>query len=130
VALDPLPDVELICCAWLDAHADIVIPVSTELPSTSAWPRLTLARIGGTPTVRRRLDAAQIQVSSWAATKQAARDNAALARATLIAMEGYIHASGVVTGVDDDLGLSWLPDDSRDPTIPRYVFSLVVYAHP
>lgn len=139
VIADPFPDVELIACDWLRGLPDIAAivgsRVSTELPAVEAWPRLHVARIGGTPTVSRRLDAASLQVSAFGdpsdperrpATSRLAR----LARVSLHAMPGYSHAEGWVTGVDDDLPLRWLPDDSRVPTIPRYVFGVTVYAHP
>lgn len=131
------PDAELIAVTWMNADADITCEVSTELPDDSAggspvWPLITLQRVGGTPSVRRRCDVAHLQVNVWGDPnalngRRDCNTLARTARASLMDMAGYAHSSGDVTGVDDVLGLMWAPDDSRDPTVPRYLFTVAVY---
>jgi len=44
-------------------------------------------------------------------------------------MAGYRHATAVVTGVDDTLGVTWQPDTIRTPPTPRFILGVVVHAH-
>lgn len=140
MTLDPMPDAELVARDWLAGRPALaaivgVHGVTLELPPTPTWPRITLARIGGLPAVRRRLDTARIQVNAWGDPdavdgRRDAHELARLARVELLSMEGYSHTEGYVTGVEDDLGLTWAPDTTRDPVIPRYVFGVALYLHP
>lgn len=135
----PLPDIELIVCDWLGGHAliDALVAgrVTTELAASQTFPCVTVQRIGGIPVVDRWLDKASLQISCWGDRtvtdgRYLVHTLARKARAGLFDMRGYVHSSGVVTGVEDESGLMWLPDSSADPSIPRYVFGCAVYAHP
>lgn len=131
--LSVLPDAELLAVGYLRGQAEVAAIVGTrvytELPAAPVFPLLTLHRFGGVPTVPRRLDAARVQVEAWAETKFAARALAATAQAALFEMVGTF-ASGVVTGVSYDLGLTWSPDTDVEPPRPRYIFGVIVHAHP
>lgn len=126
----PFPDIEAVCSTAL-RDADVCDGrVYSSVPSRPTYPLAVVERLGGTAPIRQRLDAARIQVSVWADSKSDARDAAELARQTLHAtMEGsaYLTLNAFVTGVEDETGLTWLPDPatSRD----RYLFSVLVYAH-
>lgn len=129
-----MPDAEAVVIAFLKAHAGLVaaIPaanISTAV-NTAIWPVLTIARVGGTPTVAVRLDNATIDVSVWGATKTQASIVMRTACAAMLDMAGHVAASAVVTGVFYVLGPRWLPDDGRTPTIPRYLASFAVLIRP
>jgi len=108
--------------------------VYSSLPHTPAWPLITLERIGGNPAERHYLDAPRIQVSVWGNSKSEAHDIAQQARVTLHGLEGTTVTTGggapanaVITGVEDDLGMFWSPDEvtGRD----RYIFGVRLYLH-
>jgi hypothetical protein len=129
----PLPDLELVATGFLRTHEAVVdagAGVSTELPPKLQLPCITVVRIGGMPVESIWLDEGHLQVSVWASTKAEAAQLAAATRAALLDMEGHRDETATVTGVRDLSGLIWVPDDSEDPTIPRYVFGLAVYLHP
>lgn len=135
----PLPDIELMVCDWLGGHSliDALVSgrVTTELAAGVTFPCITIQRVGGIPAVDRWLDKASIQVSCWGDVsvtdgRYLCHTLARKARAAMFDMRGYVHAQGVCTGVEDDQGMIWQPDASADPTLPRYVFGVAVYAHP
>lgn len=132
-AVDVLPDVPKLTRAWLLTQTALTSLVSTRIstrsPSTIVYPYVTLQRIGGIPTVSQRLDSARLQVDCWADTEGTASRVARVCRAALHAMEGYTTADAAVVGIEDDLGLSWLPDTTRTPPTPRFVFGVVIHAH-
>jgi hypothetical protein len=127
-----LPDVELLATIYLRTVGEITTlvgsRVGTSLPAEPQFPYLVVRRYGGLPPVPGHLDAARLQVDAWGRTKQEARYLAATAQAALHAMPQATHTGAVVTGVDDDLGLTWQPDPETDT--PRYIVGLAVYAHP
>lgn len=131
--VDVLPDVPKLARAWLLTQTALTsligTRVSTRSPGNIVYPYVTLQRIGGLPAESHRLDAARIQVDCWAETEGTASRVARVSRAALHAMEGYTTAEAVCTGVDDDLGLSWLPDTQRTPPTPRFLFGVVIFAH-
>jgi hypothetical protein len=109
--------------------------VFTEEPKLTKLPKVRLHRIGGVEAVGRWLDAPRIQVEAWAESKAIAHDVAATVKAAMHDMVGtfvsYIDGpQGVVTGVEESLGLQWLPDERVKPPKPRYVFEMVVFLHP
>lgn len=126
--LRTFPDAEAMATTILRA-ADPTIPVFTELPYDGEVPFRAVRRIGGTPPVRRALDAADIQVDVWHATKAEAYDAAVAARVALHTAEGttvaYSDGSGFITGVDDATGLAWLPDPANGRE--RYTFTVRLY---
>lgn len=132
-----MPDAEAVCVAWLAAHTGLTViggRVSTKVPDPLVFPFVTIARVGGVPAVRVRLDAARIEYQVWGnpSVSTAEADTAGLVssvRDALLALEGQTVGTAFVTAVDDDTGIMRAPDDSRDPTIPRYVGGVTVYLH-
>lgn len=134
-----LPDAELLTVEFLRSRAEVAALVATrvwpEMPINPSFPALRVQRIGGAPRVPRRLDGARIQVEAWGTTettgRRDARTLAATAHAALWEMAG-VYATGVVTGIDEDLGLTWSPDRAvvGGTARPRFLFGVVVFAHP
>lgn len=128
-AVDLMPDAEAAIGTIL---RDAGIRSYSSIPNKPTYPLVKVARVGGTPITRMRLDAAEIQLDVYADTKSAARALAARARQLIWAAEGTTvsisSGNAWVSGVEDSLGLSWLPDPSNVP-INRYVFSVRVFLH-
>ncbi len=123
------PDFEAIIAATLRAASitDLGVRVYSSIPTNPTFPLVTVKRIGGSPRVRQYLDGANLQIDVWGGTKAQARDIAAACRTTIFLLEGTQVSSPVsawISGVDDSLGLTWLPDQEtgRD----RYLFSVLV----
>ncbi len=95
--------------------------------SPARW--LVVTRTGGAPTLWRMLDNPRIQVAARAEDKGAALDLAAAARDAVYAARGYIGHGLSLYDVAEDEGLAWSPDE-RDPTIPRYTFTLALVTKP
>jgi hypothetical protein len=131
-------DAETLAVAYLKSVADLtalvgVEGISTELPrdwvAGDAYVRLS--RIGGTPADSvGHLDRARIQVEAFGATGEDAFSIAgeALLAFRLLPGSSFDYAGAVVTGVDQDLGLSSQPDPETDA--PRYLFGVVLFVHP
>lgn len=119
------PDIEAICGVALRAAG---FRAYSSIPDNPQYPLITIKRIGGAPVDKRVLDRANIQIDVWGDGKSQCRDLARDSRLVLLSLEGSTSSdfNGVVTAVNDSLGLTWLPDDltKRD----RYIFSLMVYA--
>jgi len=120
-----LPDTEAIASVALQAAG---FRASSSIPANPTFPLITVKRMGGSPADKRGLDRAILQIDVWGNTKSEARDVAAAARITLMNLEGTTSSqfNGVVTCVEDALGLFWLPD--QETKRDRYVFSVMVYA--
>lgn len=104
--------------------------VYSSIPDNPVWPLVLVRRIGGTPAVRQYLDTANVQIESWGDTKSNAQSIAQQARVAVLNLEGKTVTTPVnafVTGVDDSLGLFWMPDPetSRD----RYIFGMLIWLH-
>lgn len=141
MALRLLPDAELIAVGILRASSDLDSLINnrvyTAIPAQATYPLIRVIRIGGLPTIRQHLDVARLQIEAWAGilddptiattAKGAARQVAASAQAALHAAIGS-HDAGVVTAVEDDLGLSWQPDP--DTNRARYLFGVALHTHP
>lgn len=127
-----LPDAEQLVTDWLRAHTDIDAIVGdrifTALPKNPTYPCVVIRRLGGVPVIATHLDRARIQIDAWGRTKYEARTAAAAVQAALHEMPAGSHSVGVVTGVEDELGLTW----SEDPTSerPRYTFGVLIFLHP
>ena len=119
-----LPDTELTVVTYLRG---LSFTVGTILASPIPSPFSRVLRIGGVPAVKWAVDAARIQVDTWANTKQAARDAAAAVEAAMYEMP--FHVTGV-SDVGTDLGLTWQPDSIDTPAHPRYTQGFVVYIRP
>jgi hypothetical protein len=102
--------------------------VYSSLPTSPVWPLVTFSRLGGIPAVERRLDRARIQVETWGNNKGEARSLAEAARLALHKAQGTAVPSfaGFITGVEDELGLIFLPDPPTGKD--RYVFAVGIYA--
>lgn len=130
------PDIEAAVAYWLRLAnlSGIGDRVYTEVPADPEFPLITVQRIGGAPAVRQYLDTGNIQIDVWgddsSDAKEQAHDIAQAARRECHNMEGREFALPVhlyVTGVEDSLGLTWLPDDFTGRE--RYLFSVTVFAH-
>lgn len=131
---DPFPDAEAVAASIIrDASISDLNGVYSSLPKAPNYPVIVIKRIGGIPAERHRLDRARLQVEVWGTSKSVTRDIAAMARAVLHDAEGSEYALGedetdaFVAGVEDDLGLTWQPDQAtgRD----RYLFGVAMYVH-
>lgn len=129
VSFDTFPDLEAIVASALRDAGVCGGRVYSSVPRTPTWPLATVKRLGGIPADRRALDAGRIQVDVWGNNKSEARDAAELARRSLHEAEGttFTEFQGFVTGVEDELGLTFLPDP--DSGRDRYVFACRVLAH-
>ncbi len=127
----PMPDVEAVVIAALRSANVCSGRVYSAVPVTPTWPLATVKRLGGTPTERHRIDSARIQIDVFSdiGDKATARDEADAARIAAHELEGTTSSSlnAAITAVDDELGLTWLPDP--DTGRPRYVFAVTVTAH-
>lgn len=122
---DTFPDSEAIASKILRDAGICSGRVYSSIPKKGVvWPLAVVKRVGGTPTDRRALDTPRIQVDIWGENKAQARDEAEAARVALHSAEGttFTELAGRVTGVEDDLGLQFLPDPetARD----RYFFAV------
>ena len=102
--------------------------VYSSIPAKPSYPLVTVSRTGGTPAVKQYLDAPRIDINVWGNSKSEAYDLAAACRKALMDLEGQRvtdPVSAFVAGVDDVIGVTFLPDETtaRD----RYVFSVTVY---
>lgn len=134
-AYEVFPDIEAIV-GYVIRSADIDgldARVYSSIPREPTYPLAIVKRIGGTPAERHHLDAGRIQVEVWGGSKSEIHDITQLARVaiheaegTTFAVDGGAPVDAVVTGVEDDLGLQWIPDPTtgRD----RYIFGVIVYA--
>ena len=130
MALAVLADAELVVITYLKSVAEVAAIVGTKVTADiqPELPRLRVVRVGGTLAVPRRLDGARLQFEAWASTKQAARHLAATAHAAMWEANNATNNGAVITGVEDSLGLGWLPDPVT--SAPRYIWGQVVYIHP
>lgn len=93
------------------------------------YPVATVTRLGGTPSIERWLDSARIQVDVWGEDRAELRSEADDARLALHDAEGTSFAaeSGFVTSVQDEMGLTFLPD--VESGLSRYTFAVAIHAH-
>lgn len=132
MSFSPLPDTEAVCSRALRDAGICGGRVYSSIPKEPTYPLATVERLGGSPVVRQRLDAARIQVSVWggkSTAKSELRDEAEHARRVLHEMEGQAFSddAAYVTGVSDEVVLTWLPDPVT--FFGRYVSSFIVNAH-
>ena len=135
IRFEEFPDSEAICAQVIREALDPV-GVYSSVPKSPTFPLVTVKRLGGRPAEVHHLDNARIQIDVWGRSKSEARTLADQARVALHEAEGRIFepgsgsddvVAGLVTAVDDGLGLTWLPDQAtgRD----RYFFTVQVYGH-
>lgn len=108
--------------------------IGTELPDDfgeMTGPDLVIVihRFGGVPVERHRIDSPRLQFDVFGTTKANAFDVATAARVNMMSAEGQVYSTPpcFLSGVADDMGLTWLPDpkDLR----PRYIFALQLTVH-
>lgn len=123
----PFPDAEYLAVSWLSTRLGGV-KVSTDLRGwTSGQARVVITRTGGVPRLWLRTDYPRLDVDSYHANKAAAHDLAQKARAVLFDMPTGEFDAAVVSAVEDDTGLAWIPD--ADTNAPRYVFGVRLVTH-
>jgi hypothetical protein len=129
--IDLFPDAEAAVSIVLRA----AIPgarVYSSVPRSPTYPLVRVSRVGGTAVVPRRLDAADVQIDVWADKKSEARTLAAQVRQALLSTEGLAvtipSGNAIVTGVDEVIGLSSVPDAANPPK-DRYLAQYRVYLH-
>lgn len=136
-----LPDVVALTRNWLlrqPAVTDLVGQrVYTIIPRSPTFPLVVLQRTGGRPQKREWIDAAVIDVTCYADPNSVVIDPEEQAslitrtvRAAIHQAPGWHDAEGVITDVEDVLGMTWHPDTALDPPRPSFVFSVRITAHP
>ncbi len=110
--------------------------IATRSPANPVYPYITLQRIGGPQpaTGTEWIDKARFQVDAWGAQDDEAGASLVI-RTVLAALKAlrhaeYQHPTAIVSEVDQDLGVTWLPDTSREPAQPRFTFGVIVTLHP
>lgn len=139
-----LPDTEAMAIAYLLTRTEVTdlvggappaarIGTQLDLTSDAALPALRLRRASTTTPVRRHLRAGNVQLEAWAVDELTAQDLCETAVAALHeddanGFPGVFAGLGVVTGVEDAIGPRSQPDPDTDT--PRWLASVLVYAHP
>jgi hypothetical protein len=125
----PFPDIEALVGTAIRDSGVVSGGVFSSVPTKPVYPLAVVKRLGGIPAERHRLDAARIQVEVHGDNKGQAYDAADAARIECMELEGTTSSewAAVVTGVDMELGVTYLPDP--DTGRDRYLFAVVVYAH-
>jgi hypothetical protein len=105
--------------------------IVTELRKDQAYPALRITQIGDQPITQRPLYQIEstFQIDAFGGSKAQALTLARTARAVCHARFPGSWFGTVVTGVDSN-GFADIPDDFFSPAKPRYLFLLIVYAHP
>lgn len=104
--------------------------VGSGLRKEPTLPAVVVKRVGGSHPMKRALDAPNIQVEVYGATKVEAFDAAVDARTAVHLMEGQSYSTpvaAVVGSVTDTLGLQWLPDPTTGND--RYIFAVTLVSH-
>lgn len=132
MALDVLPDSQVIAVQHLIGVSEIAAIVSTrvyrDLPQNPTYPLLRVFRIGGSPALQRRLDAASLQLEAWANTISDASGLARKAQAAMWELQSTVTPYGVVADVRDTLGLQYLPDPVTNKS--RFIWGHELRARP
>jgi hypothetical protein len=131
-----LPDTEAVAVAYLRTVVEVSaivgdrIGTTLDLTEDTDLPALRLTRVSARTIARRHLRGSNVQLEAFAVDELAAQDLCELAWAALFEPElvGTWAGLGVVTGVDPALD----PRSFQDPDTetPRWLASVVIYAHP
>lgn len=117
-----LPDPVKIALDWLAADTDIqALPatVSGDLVGYQAGQRwVTVSVSGGSRPIPFRLDAPRLDINAYGPTRPAAHELCEMAMSSLYNARNYIHATGVVAGVQ--FGVR--PADLTDPVNNQHRF--------
>jgi hypothetical protein len=125
-------DIEAALVEFLSADPDLTglhEGVSTQLPAGVVLPRIRLNRAGGVLSPEGWLDQPRVAIDCWADTKDEAWTLASTCLPVLLTrLAGGTFEGGVITGVRQELGLTWAPDPDTDK--PRYTFTVIITTHP
>lgn len=131
--VDLFPDAEAIASTIMRAGVSGARVYSSIPSKDPEYPLAIVQRTGGSPATPRRLDAADLQIDVWGTSKSEARLLAAQLRKALKEAEGTLvtlstGATAFVTGMEDILGPTWLPDPVNPPR-DRYTFTVRLFLH-
>jgi hypothetical protein len=121
------PDATAVVIAYLASHPSVAATVSGSI--IAANPSITVTRIGGPLDYPGWIDRPHLQLATYAATKAAAHDVAAAARAAMNDIPGT-RGSAVITHVRESLGLSYAPEVTDHTERPRWLFAVYITLHP
>ena len=128
-----LPDAEALVISYLESQSPITSLVSNrvygDMPASPAFPLILVRRIGGLARWPHYLDQPSFQLEAYGRNRAEASQVARVAHAVLKDMPQE-HSRGVVSSVQDSLGLTWQPDPTYSPAKPRYLFGVVLTLHP
>lgn len=129
VTYSRFPDIEAMIARALRSAGVCGGRAYSSIPREPTWPLAVVQRVGGTAADERRLDSARIQVDIYGNSKSEARAEGDKARKALHAAQGtsFPTEMGYITGVEDESGLTWLPDPTTNRD--RYNLSVIVHAH-
>lgn len=120
VDLPVKPDAEWLACEVLRDALHARIHVGVTYPGQT--PAIVISRVGGVADTHGLIDRPRIDVDVYAATKEEAHDLAQAARAVVFAASGSSRSGAVIGGVQEFLGLTFVPDADTEGT-PRYTFT-------
>lgn len=133
MAVTVLPDVKALVIAYLESHPSITALVSNrvhgDVPTSPTFPLLKVWRNGGSGSWPHYIDRAILQFDAYGRNGTEASNLARVSLAVLKDMPQE-HSRGIVTGVEETLGLQEIPDPAYSPAKPRFIFSLMFTVHP
>jgi len=133
MAVTVLPDAEALVISYLESQSQVTALVSNrvygDLPTSPSFPLVAVRRIGGLTRWPHYIDQPSLQVEAYGRNRTEASQIARVVHAVLKDMPQQ-HSRGIVTDVQDSLGLTWQPDSTYSPAKPRYLFGVVATMHP
>lgn len=132
-----IPSCEQILSAWLRDQSTITSIVGDHVYTTTPnepkekMPMIRLTRIGGEPPMSRPLhiDRATIQVDCFGGSKYTSETLAHTARGLICDSFPGTRDDAVICNVMPR-GLSYSPDETYSPPVPRYMFDVEITLHP
>lgn len=137
-----MPDTLLVVRAYLLGVPEVAAIVADRIrvnATDDRWPSIRLTEMTGVEIVPRRLDRVLVQADCWAAPADptvagsgdfAAQHLARTVRAALVDIGGFQHSTAFVSGADAGTGIRHMPDESREPPVPRWVVSAAIFIRP
>lgn len=126
VAYVTFPDAEAMAATILKSRGICSGRVYSSRPKVVILPLAVVQRLGGIPKEPRSIDHPRIQVDIWGSNKSEARREAENARRALFKAQGEIFATlgGYLSAVEDETGITWLPDP--ETMEDRYIFGVLL----
>lgn len=131
-AIRELPDVETLIVKHLQADQDLEraglkMVVGPEFPKTPRWPLVKIHRSGGPAEFAPWLDGGRYQVDVYG--RESTTELRTIAAKVYVSLQNMVgvHPEGVVNGVQETLGRTYLPDPQTGR--PRIVWEVRVVAH-